>query len=222
MSDLLPLPPSERKPTIESICRLSPVIAVVTIRELKSACWLAEALVAGGLPVVEVTLRSPEALDAIRAMSAVEGVVVGAGTIVSPGQVEAVLDAGATFGVSPGSTPAILDACDANGLPFMPGVATSTEVLAMQSRGHRILKFFPAESAGGRTMVKAFHAPFPDIRFCPTGGLTESNTPHYLELPNVICTGGSWVAPEPLVRARDRDGIVRLARMARELGNGPQ
>ncbi len=199
---------------IREICSLSPVIAVLTIRDASAARPLAEALVAGGVRALEVTLRTDDALAAIRNMAEVSGAIVGAGTVLAAHDVAAAVEAGARFAVSPGSSDSVIDACESAGLPFMPGVATATEVAAMIERGHRTLKFFPAEAAGGRDLLAAFRAPFPQVGFCPTGGLTLENTPDYLALSNVVCTGGSWVAPDGLVDNGDWDGIAALAQRA--------
>ncbi len=210
-------PSNSRLRSLDEICRLCPVIAVLTVRDVTTARDLAESLVAGGVRVLEITLRSPEALEAIRIMSEVRDAIVGAGTIVSVDQVRDVVDAGAVFGVSPGFSPAVLSECRRADLPLLPGVSTATEV--MSAREHRvdIVKFFPSEAAGGRAMLRSFFAPFPDMRFCPTGGLTEHNTAAYLTIPNVICTGGSWVAPAAAVQGRDWEEITRLARVAARL-----
>lgn len=200
--------------SLDEICRQCPVIAVLTVHEVRTARALAESLVAGGVRVLEITLRSSEALDAIRAMSGVKNAIVGAGTIVSVGQVQDVVDAGAVFGVSPGFSPAILHECRRTGLPLLPGVSTATEIMSARDHGIDFVKFFPAEAAGGRAMLRSFLAPFPDVRFCPTGGLTEHNTPDYLGISNVICVGGSWVAPAPAVEDGDWAEITRLARIA--------
>lgn len=207
-------PSDSRHRSLDEICRQCPVIAVLTVHNVMTARALAESLVSGGVRVLEITLRSPEALDAIRAMSGVKNAVVGAGTIVSVGQVRDVVDAGAVFGVSPGLSPAILHECRRAGLPLLPGVATATEIMSARDHGVDIVKFFPAEAAGGRAMLRSFLAPFPDMRFCPTGGLTEHNTPDYLDISNVICAGGSWVAPAPAVENGDWAEITRLARVA--------
>ena len=207
-------PSDSRLRSLDEICRQCPVIAVLTVHNVMTAPALAESLVAGGVRVLEITLRSLEALDAIRAMSGVKNAIVGAGTIVSVGQVQDVVDAGAVFGVSPGFSPAILHECRRAGLPLLPGIATATEIMSARDHGIDIVKFFPAEAAGGRTMLRSFLAPFPDMRFCPTGGLTEHNTPDYLDISNVICAGGSWVAPAPAVENGDWAEITRLARVA--------
>lgn len=178
---------------------------------------LAEALIAGGLPALEVTLRTPVALEAIRIMSEVEGGIVGAGTLVTPEDVRAACEAGATFGVSPGATDRLLDACEAHDLPTLPGAASATEAMALLERGYDMLKFFPAEAAGGAPALKAIGAPLPQITFCPTGGVSPANANSYLSLPNVLCAGGSWVAPTDLMKAGDWAGIEALAKAASQL-----
>ncbi|MEO0913189.1 MAG: bifunctional 4-hydroxy-2-oxoglutarate aldolase/2-dehydro-3-deoxy-phosphogluconate aldolase, partial [Pseudomonadota bacterium] len=175
------------------ICGLAPVIPVLVVQDAATARPLAEALVAGGLPALEVTLRTPAALDAIRAMADVPGGVVGAGTLVTPEDVKAAVAAGAKFGVSPGATDALIAACEAEGLPLLAGAATATEAMRMLEKGYDVLKFFPAEASGGAPALKAIGAPLPQIHFCPTGGVSLKNASDYLSLPNVLCAGGSWV-----------------------------
>lgn len=199
------------------VCRLAPVVPVLVVDEPGTAADLARALVAGGLPALEVTLRTPAALEAIRAMAAVEGGVVGAGTILTESDVEAAKEAGATFGVSPGATRRILDACEANDLPLLPGAATPSEAMHLLERGYTVQKFFPAEGNGGVPVLRAWGAPLPRIAFCPTGGVSLANARDYLALPNVVCVGGSWVAPAAMVRTRDWAGITRLAAEAAAL-----
>ena len=196
------------------ICNLAPIIPVLVVDDVAHARPLAEALIAGGLPVLEVTLRTPAALDVIAAMAEVEGGVVGAGTLVTPDDVVAAKAVGAQFGVSPGSTDALIAACEAEELPLLPGAATATEAMALYERGYDMLKFFPAEASGGAAMLKAIGAPLPQISFCPTGGVSPENAESYLSLPNVICAGGSWVAPKDLVEAGDWSAIKALARAA--------
>jgi 2-dehydro-3-deoxyphosphogluconate aldolase/(4S)-4-hydroxy-2-oxoglutarate aldolase len=199
------------------VCALAPVIPVLVIDGAGSAADLARALVAGGLPALEVTLRTPAALEAIEEMSRVEGGVVGAGTLLSEKDVEAAKKAGATFGVSPGATRRLMDACEANDLPLLPGAATPSEAMALLERGYSVQKFFPAEGNGGVPVLKAWGAPLPQVRFCPTGGVSLANAGDYLGLSNVLCVGGSWVAPVGLVRAGDWAGITRLAQEAARL-----
>ena len=206
--------PAEMSAAAEEVCRLAPVIPVLVIEDASEAGPLARALVAGGLPALEVTLRTPAALDAIREMAAVEGGRVGAGTLLTPEDVERAMEAGATFGVSPGATDRLLDACEANGLPLLPGAATATEAMALLERGYTVQKFFPAEASGGAAALKAIGAPIPQVRFCPTGGVSLSNARDYLGLSNVLCVGGSWVAPKGALS----EEIERLAREAAALG----
>ncbi|WP_170449240.1 bifunctional 4-hydroxy-2-oxoglutarate aldolase/2-dehydro-3-deoxy-phosphogluconate aldolase [Ruegeria arenilitoris] len=199
------------------ICALAPIVPVLVVDDAAHARPLAEALVAGGLPALEVTLRTPAALDAIRAMVQVPGGVVGAGTLVTPDDVRAAKEAGAQFGVSPGATDALIAACEAEGLPLLPGAATATEAMRLLEQGYDMLKFFPAEASGGAPALKAIGAPLPQITFCPTGGVSPANARDYLSLPNVICAGGSWVAPKQMVAQGDWAGIEALARQAAAL-----
>lgn len=206
--------PADQSTRIVAICRLAPVIPVLVIKDLAHARPLAEALVAGGLPALEVTLRTPVALDAIRIMAGVPGAVVGAGTLLGPGDVAAAKAAGAQFGVSPGMTDRLLDAVEAADLPFLPGAATTSEVMALLERGYSVQKFFPAEAAGGVAMLKSIAGPLPQVRFCPTGGIGPGNASDYLALPNILCVGGSWVSPHAMIAAGDWAGITTLARAA--------
>lgn len=199
------------------VCALAPVIPVLVVDDASKAADLARALVEGGLPALEVTLRTPSALDVIREMAAVEGGVVGAGTLLSPKDVEAAKEAGATFGVCPGATDRILDACEANDLPLLPAAATASEVLRLLDRGYSVQKFFPAEVNGGVPALKAIGAPIPQVKFCPTGGVSLKNAPEYLALSNTLCVGGSWVAPKEMVNSGDWAGITRLAAEAAQL-----
>ncbi|WPY95110.1 bifunctional 4-hydroxy-2-oxoglutarate aldolase/2-dehydro-3-deoxy-phosphogluconate aldolase [Limimaricola variabilis] len=199
------------------VCALAPVIPVLVVDDASRAADLARALVEGGLPALEVTLRTPSALDVIREMASVEGGVVGAGTLLSPKDVEAAKEAGATFGVCPGATDRILDACEANDLPLLPAAATASEVLRLLDRGYSVQKFFPAEVNGGVPALKAIGAPIPQVKFCPTGGVSLKNAPEYLALSNTLCVGGSWVAPKEMVNSGDWAGITRLAAEAAQL-----
>ncbi|QEW20191.1 KHG/KDPG aldolase [Marinibacterium anthonyi] len=203
--------PQEASQKSREICLLAPVIPVLVIDDAGSAASLAKALVAGGLPALEVTLRTPAALDAIKAMAAVEGGVVGAGTLVTPADVKAAKAAGARFGVSPGATDALLQACEDEDLPLLPGAATASEAMRLLERGYDVMKFFPAEASGGAKALKAIGGPLPQISFCPTGGVSTGNLNDYLSLPNVLCAGGSWVAPSSLVDAGAWDEIEKLA-----------
>ena len=209
--------PFEASLRSEEICRMAPVIPVLVIHDLAHARPLAEALVAGGLPVLEVTLRTPVALQAIAEMAKVPGGIVGAGTLLTPADVSAAVEAGATFGVSPGATDTLLDACEAADLPLLPGIATSSEAMALLERGYSVQKFFPAEANGGAKALKAIGAPLPQIRFCPTGGVSLANADSYLSLSNTLCVGGSWVAPLDLLERGDWAGVEALAREAAAL-----
>lgn len=212
------LSPRDASRLARDFCALAPIVPVLVVDDARSARPLAEALVAGGLPALEVTLRTPAALDAIATMSKVPGAHVGAGTLITPEDVRAAKDAGATFGVSPGATDELLAACEAEGLPLLPGAATATEAMRLLARGYDMLKFFPAETSGGAPALKAIGAPLPQITFCPTGGINPGNAETYLTLSNVLCAGGSWVAPKDLVTAGDWAGIEALARTAARLG----
>ncbi|CAM5295858.1 bifunctional 4-hydroxy-2-oxoglutarate aldolase/2-dehydro-3-deoxy-phosphogluconate aldolase [Streptomyces fumanus] len=204
-----------------SVLDLAPVVPVVVLDDLADAVPLARALVAGGLPAIEVTLRTPVALDAIRAIAAeVPDAVVGAGTVITPEQVEATVAAGARFLVSPGWTDTLLDAMRASGVPFLPGVSTTSEVVALLERGVREMKFFPAEAAGGTAYLKALAAPLPQARFCPTGGIGADSAPEYLALPNVGCVGGTWMLPKDALAGRDWARVEALARAAAGLSAG--
>ncbi|MFD4260280.1 bifunctional 4-hydroxy-2-oxoglutarate aldolase/2-dehydro-3-deoxy-phosphogluconate aldolase [Streptomyces sp. NPDC058534] len=215
MSSPLPSSPAT------SVLDLAPVVPVVVVDDLADAVPLARALVAGGLPAIEVTLRTPVAVDAIRAIAdEVPGAVVGAGTVITPGQVGEVVAAGARFLVSPGWTEVLLDAMRASGVPFLPGVSTTSEVVALLERGVREMKFFPAEAAGGTAYLKALAAPLPQARFCPTGGIGPGSAPEYLALPNVGCVGGSWMLPKDAVADRDWGRVEALARAAAALSAG--
>lgn len=199
------------------IAALAPIIPVLVVNDVAHAMPLARALVAGGLPALEVTLRTPCALEVISEMAKVEGGVVGAGTLLTAEDVENAKAAGATFGVSPGATAHLIDACTANQLPLLPGAATASEVMFLFEQGYDLLKFFPAEANGGVPVLKAIGAPIPQVSFCPTGGVTMANARDYLSLPNVVCAGGSWVAPKASVEAGDWAEIERLAREAAAL-----
>lgn len=199
---------------LNDLCNLAPVIPVITIERVEDAWSLAWALVEGGLPVLEVTLRTEAAIPAIAAMSEVEGAVVGAGTVLNREQALAAKAAGAVFAVSPGATDKLLDLCEAEELPLLAGASTPSEAMKLAERGYTIQKFFPAEANGGVPSLKAFGAPLSHVRFCPTGGVSLKNAKDYLSLPNVICVGGSWVVPQKLIDAGNWDEIKRLAREA--------
>lgn len=195
------------------ICALAPVIPVITVDSVDQAAPLARALAAGGLKALEVTLRTECALEAIRIMKdAAPDAVVGAGTLRVPGDVPAVIEAGAAFGVSPGAPRALIEGVKAMGLPFLPGCATPTEAMELADAGFQVVKFFPAGAAGGIPMLKSMAAPLPDLKICPTGGVSLENAPEYLKLPNVCVVGGSWVVPGDAVKNGDWDRIERLAR----------
>ncbi|WP_424940063.1 bifunctional 4-hydroxy-2-oxoglutarate aldolase/2-dehydro-3-deoxy-phosphogluconate aldolase [Aliiroseovarius sp. S253] len=201
----------------EEICRLAPVVPVLVVKDVAHAAPLAQALVNGGLPALEVTLRTPAALDVIREMAQIKGGVMGAGTLLTSDDVENAKKAGATFGVSPGATDRLLDACEANDLPLLPGATSASESMRLLERGYSVQKFFPAEAAGGAPFLKSLSSPLPQIRFCPTGGVSLKNALEYLSLPNTLCVGGSWVAPGNLVEDGDWAGIEALAAEAAAL-----
>lgn len=209
--------PTEQSAAAARICRLACIVPVLVIEDLTHARKLAEALVAGGLPALEVTLRTPIALDAIRAMAEVPGGMVGAGTLLTPADVKAAKAAGATFGVSPGATDRLIDACAEWELPLLPGAATATEVMILLEKGFTVQKFFPAEASGGAPALKAIGAPIPQVMFCPTGGVSLKNAHDYLSLSNVICAGGSWVAPKDAMQRGDWAAITTLAAEAAAL-----
>ncbi|WP_293389744.1 bifunctional 4-hydroxy-2-oxoglutarate aldolase/2-dehydro-3-deoxy-phosphogluconate aldolase [Nevskia sp.] len=198
---------------IIDIMKAGPVMPVIVLSDIRHAVPLAQALVDGGVRVLEVTMRTPIALDCVRAIrQAVPDAIVGVGTVTSPDDVLAAITAGAQFGVSPGATPALLDAINKSGLPFLPGTMTPSEVLAARDAGFRALKLFPAAPAGGIPLLKALASVFSDVLFCPTGGIDAASAHGYLALPNVACVGGSWLAPPAMVAAGDWAGITELAR----------
>ena len=201
------------------LASFGPVIPVIVIQRLEDAVPLAQALVAGGVRVLEVTLRTPVALECMRAIArAVPEAIVGAGTLRSVADAEAAKDAGCRFGVSPGYDSDIGHACRNMGLPLLPGVATPSEVMAANADGYSFLKFFPATAAGGIPMLKGLYGPFADVAFCPTGGITADTAPQFLALPNVAVCGGSWLTPQDAVDAKDWGRITQLAREASALG----
>jgi 2-dehydro-3-deoxyphosphogluconate aldolase/(4S)-4-hydroxy-2-oxoglutarate aldolase len=209
--------PSRTAPS--SLLSLVPVVPVVVLDELAHAVPVARALVAGGLPVIELTLRTPVALDAIAAIAAeVPEILVGAGTITSPELVGRAVDAGAQFLVSPGTTPTMLRELAGSNVPFLPGTATVSEAMAVLEAGFSEMKFFPAEASGGAAYLKSLASPLPAARFCPTGGITAASAPAYLSLPNVGCVGGSWLTPSDALAAGDWDRVATLAREAAALG----
>ncbi|EHS49072.1 2-dehydro-3-deoxyphosphogluconate aldolase/4-hydroxy-2-oxoglutarate aldolase [Rhizobium sp. PDO1-076] len=195
-----------------STLKLQPVVPVLIIDDADTAVPLARALVAGGLKAIEITLRTDAALEAVRRVAAeVEGAVVGAGTILNAKHFEAAVAAGSQFIVSPGTTQELLDAARASEIPLLPGAATASEVMALREEGYQVLKFFPAEQAGGAAYLKSLSSPLAGTLFCPTGGISLKNAKDYLSLPNVVCVGGSWVAPKELVAAGDWASITKLA-----------
>lgn len=196
---------------LDGLMRRAPVIPVIVIDRVEDAVPIAEALVRGGLPVLEVTLRTEAALRAMRTMAQVPGAVVGAGTVLDAEQLESAVQAGAEFLVSPGYSDSVAAAAREAGVPWLPGTATASEVMRAREAGFRRLKFFPAEQAGGTEMLKAFGSVFRDVMFCPTGGITLQKAPKYLSLPNVACVGGSWVLPKDVVERQDWAEVERLA-----------
>jgi 2-dehydro-3-deoxyphosphogluconate aldolase/(4S)-4-hydroxy-2-oxoglutarate aldolase len=208
----------QKQKQIEATLHLAPVVPVVIIHDARAAVPMARALVAGGVPAIEVTLRTPAALDAIRAIAEeVEGAVVGVGTVLSAKDLRAAHKAGARFAVSPGVSPGLLDAADDSELPLLPGVATAGEAMTLLERGYYHLKFFPAVPAGGHKLLGAWASPLPQIRFCPTGGISLTNASDFLSLPNVLCVGGSWLTPAEKLESGDWAGIELLAREAAAL-----
>ncbi|MGN2253249.1 bifunctional 4-hydroxy-2-oxoglutarate aldolase/2-dehydro-3-deoxy-phosphogluconate aldolase [Frateuria sp. GZRe12] len=203
---------------LASLMRLAPVIPVVVIEDARAAVPMARALVAGGVPAIEVTLRTPAALDAVRAIAAeVEGAVVGVGTVLGETDLRAAYEAGARFAVSPGATARLLDAAEDVPLALLPGAATASEAMGLLERGYRHLKFFPAVPAGGARLLAAWAGPLPQLRFCPTGGISAASAVEFLALPNVLCVGGSWLTPADKLAAGDWAGIETLARAAANL-----
>ncbi len=197
---------------IDDILARAPVIPVIVIENPDDAVPLAQALVDGGLPVLEVTLRSAAAMQAVREIATrVSGASVGVGTVTRPEQFAEARDAGAQFAVSPGLTDALADASRDLEMPFLPGVFTPSDVMRAQERGYRALKLFPAQQAGGIAMLKALHGPLPGVKFCPTGGIGADDFADYLALPNVACVGGSWVCPKSAIESRDWEQVKRLA-----------
>lgn len=207
-----------RQRDLDAMLALAPVVAVVVIERVEDAAPLAHALVAGGIRAIEVTLRTPVAPEAIRAIAdEVDRACVGAGTVLRPGDFVVAKQAGARFNVSPGSTDTLLAAADGIDVPWLPGAATASEALALFERGYRLQKFFPAAAVGGVDHLRSLAGPLPDIRFCPTGGIDAANAARYLALPNVVCVGGSWLTPRDLVAAQDWPAIENLARAAVQL-----
>jgi len=206
---------SNRAQIVERVLRLSPVMPVVTIEDATGAADLARALVRGGIRVIEVTLRTSAALRAIENIAtAVPEISVGAGTVVSIADLHAAASAGATFAISPGATPTLLAGGATGPIPYIPAIATPSELMSGVAAGYRFFKFFPATAAGGIPMLKALGAPFPEVRFCPTGGITQETARSFLELSNVLCVGGSWLAPADALRSGDWSRIESLASKA--------
>lgn len=203
--------------TPDELMAIGPFVPVITIDRLADAAPLARALVDGGLRVLEVTLRTPVALDAIRAMTEVEGAVVGAGTLLNARDAERAAEAGAQFFISPGLTEGLARATAELRLPYLAGVATPGDLMRGLDLGLTRFKFFPAENYGGLATLKAFAGPFPQVRFCPTGGITEANAPDYLAQPNVICVGSTWVTPKVAIDSGDWSRITELAARAAAL-----
>ncbi|MDA8766674.1 bifunctional 4-hydroxy-2-oxoglutarate aldolase/2-dehydro-3-deoxy-phosphogluconate aldolase [Planktomarina temperata] len=202
---------------IAKVCTAAPVIPVLTIDRVEDAQPLARALVAGGLPALEITLRTAAAMEAISAVSEVEGAMAGVGTLLTAAQIRDAKSAGATFGVSPGATHSLIEAAREYDLPLLPGAATATEAMRLLEQGFVFQKFFPAEAAGGAPALGSMAGPLPQITFCPTGGVTPENAKTYLALPNTRCVGGSWIAPKALIDAGDWDQITQIARRAADL-----
>lgn len=197
---------------------LVPVVPVVVIDDLAHAVPVARALVAGGLPAIELTLRTPVALDAAKAIAAeVPEIALGIGTVTTPAQAEAAVGAGASFLVSPGATPSLVAAMSATGVPFLAGTSTPSEVMALLEAGLTAMKFFPAEASGGVRMLSSIGGPLPQARFCPTGGITAASAPDYLALPNVACVGGTWLTPKDALAAGDWQRVTDLAAQAAAL-----
>lgn len=207
--------------TAKEICLKAPVIPVIVLERLEDAVPAGRALVEGGLPVLEVTLRTPVALSAIRAMAAeIPGAIVGAGSVNTPALLREAKEAGASFAVAPGSTPALLDAAEHEGMPILPGASSPSEVMALLERGLEVMKFFPAEQSGGVGYLKALAGPLPHALFCPTGGITPEKARDYLSLPSVLCVGGSWVLPREAMALGDWAQVKRLAGACHSLTAG--
>lgn len=202
---------------IAKVCAAAPVIPVLTIDRVEDAQPLARALIAGGLPALEITLRTDVAFEVIAAIAEVKGALVGVGTLLTPAQVKDAKTAGAIFGVSPGATSSLIAAAFEFDLPLLPGAATATEAMKLLEQGFTFQKFFPAEAVGGALALSSMVAPLPQITFCPTGGVTPENAKTYLALPNTLCVGGSWIAPKALVAAGAWDEITQIARHAADL-----
>ena len=206
--------PYQASERTEKICRLAPVIPVLVVQNPETARPLAEALISGGLPVLEITLRTKSALQVISEMAKVPGAIVGAGTITKSNDITDAINAGASFAVSPGVTDSILEKSERHNLAIMPGASTPSEIMRLFEFGYSVQKFFPAEANGGRAALKAISGPLPNVKFCPTGGINCDNAEGYLELENTLCVGGSWVATQKLIENKDWRTIHDLAKKA--------
>ena len=207
-----------QKLTPEAVMRLTPVLPVVTIADASKAVELARVLLASGINTIEITLRTPAALDAIAAIAkAAPEMIVGAGTVLSADDLDAAVGAGAAYALSPGGTPKLMKAAKKRAIPFIPGVATASEIQRGLELGYTHFKLFPAKQLGGPSALKAIGAPLPQARFCPTGSITAEKAPGYLALPNVLCVGGSWIAPAEKINAADWAGIEAAAKAAAAL-----
>ncbi|MEO7936693.1 MAG: bifunctional 4-hydroxy-2-oxoglutarate aldolase/2-dehydro-3-deoxy-phosphogluconate aldolase [Dokdonella sp.] len=207
-----------RAARVDELLSQAPVLPVLSIENLDDAIPLARALVDAGLPVLEITLRSAVAIEAIRIIARdVPGAIVGAGTVLDASALRAVTNAGALFAIAPGSTEALYAAAANADIPFLPAIATASELMRGLEHGHRRFKFFPAESSGGISALKSFGGPFSDVRFCPTGGIDAARAPGYLALPNVITVGGSWMVPKSALESRDWEAIAKLSRECAKL-----
>jgi 2-dehydro-3-deoxyphosphogluconate aldolase/(4S)-4-hydroxy-2-oxoglutarate aldolase len=204
-----------KQAAVEAILKKAPVVPVMVIDDAKQAVPLAKALVAGGLPVLEITLRTDAAMDAMKAiMAEVEGAIVGAGTVLTSEQFKQCSKLGCAFAVSPGATGQLLGAAEDYDMPLLPGAVTASEVMALLEWGYRFQKFFPAEPAGGTSYLSSLASPIPQVKFCPTGGITAEKAPSYLKLSNVITIGGSWMIPKAMLASGDWAGIEALAKQA--------
>jgi 2-dehydro-3-deoxyphosphogluconate aldolase/(4S)-4-hydroxy-2-oxoglutarate aldolase len=210
-------PKAEPQAGLAAILTSAPVVPVVIIEDVADAIPLAKALIAGGLPAIEVTLRTKAALDAIRVIAEIEGAIVGAGTVLDADLLERAQKAGARFAVSPGATDRLLDAAKAQEIPLLPGIATASEAISLIERGFEFAKFFPAEPAGGAAYLAALASPLPQLKFCPTGGISLDSAPRYLALPNVICVGGSWMLQRDRIVAKDWEAIKTASAAASAL-----
>ena len=210
----------QRNAAVDAVFAKAPALPVIVIDHVEDAVPLARALVAGGLPVLEVTLRTAAALEGMRRIAAeVSGAVLGAGTVLTPSDLDASAAAGCTFAISPGATPALYQAAEASPIAWLPAVATASEVMQGLAHGHQRFKFFPAVSSGGVGALKGFAGPFPQVRFCPTGGIDAANAPDFLALPNVGTVGGTWMLPKDAIASGDWARVERLAREAAGLAN---